>query len=567
MRRFRQPAGRAARARSARKTVGGWFALAVAVTVTQAVGAVPVVAHQTPVAQRTPAPSAVVPGTALAWGSNFFGQLGDGTNADSVAPVSVSLPAGVSVTAVAAGNRHSLALTSAGAVLAWGGNAAGQLGDGTTMDSSTPVSVSLPAGVTVIAIAAGGTHSLALTDEGTVLAWGGNSFGQLGDGTNAHRSTPVSVSLPPGVTVTAVTGGSFHSLAVTAAGAVLAWGDNIFGQLGDGTTSNRSAPVPVGLPAGVTATTVTGGHFHSMAVTSVGAVLAWGNNNFGQLGDGTTTHRGTPGAVSLPAGATVTAITAGSFHSMAVTSVGAVLAWGNNTFGQLGDGTITNRSTPVAVSLPPGTTVVAVAAHDGNHNVALTSAAAALAWGDNPHGQLGNGTTTDSSTPVPVSLPAGATVTAVAAGLQHSLAVVALPPLSTTTLRVTPRSPTADQQVTLTATVTCNTDTPAGTVTFRDNTTVLAATPLTADGIASHTTTLTPGEHSLTADYVSTNTCPESRSVPVAITIDTAPDDPDLPITGPNLPTIVGAAALCILAGAALIRLTGQRRPTSRHLR
>ncbi|WP_018587449.1 Ig-like domain repeat protein [Salinispora arenicola] len=559
MRGIRQRAGCGARARRARKAAGGWFALAMAVTVTQAVGVSPAVA------QNGPSPSAVAADTALAWGDNASGQLGDGSTADSSMPVAVSLPAGVTVTTVAAGAAHNLAVTSAGTILAWGDNSSGQLGDGTTSNRHTPVAVGLPTGVTVTAVAAGAAHSLALTSAGTVLAWGANTIGQLGDGTTIDSPAPVDVNLPPGVTATAVAAGAAHSLAVTSAGTVLAWGDNASGQLGEGTTIPSRTPVVVSLPSGVTATAVAGGDLHSLAVTSAGAVLAWGSNSSGQLGDGTTADRSTPVAVSLSGGTTVTAVAAGIAFSLALSSAGAVLAWGSNSSGQLGDGTTADRSTPVTVSSPAGTTVTAIAGGDA-HGLAVTSVGAAIAWGNNSFGQLGDGTNTDRVTPVAVSLPVGTTtLTAIAAGAAHSVAVAA-PPTSSVTLRVTPSNPEVGQDVTLTATVTCTGNTPTGTVTLHDNTTVLATTSLTTAATASHTTTLAPGEHSLTAVYVSSNACPDSRSVPVSVTVAPAPGDSGLPITGPNLPTTIGAAALFILAGAALIRFTGRRRPTSRHL-
>lgn len=375
----------------------------------------------------------------------------------------------------------------------------------------------------------------------------------------------VAVTVTQAVGVSAAAAQSRPSPSAAAADTALSWGDNASGQLGDGTTIDSPTPVVVSLPTGVTATAVAGGATHSLAVTSAGTVLAWGANAVGQLGDGTTTPSRTPVNVSLPSGATVTAVAGGDAHSLALTSAGDVLAWGSNSSGQLGDGTTTNRSTPVAVSLPGGTTVTALAGGDA-HGLAVASGGAATAWGDNSFGQLGDGTSTDRATPVPVSLPAGATVTTVAAGAAHSVALVA-PPTSSVTLRVTPSSPEAGQDVTLTATVTCTGDTPTGTVTFRDNTTMLATTSLTTAITASHTTTLAPGAHSLTAVYVSSNTCPDSRSAPVSVTVAPLPDDSGLPITGPNLPTTVGTAALFILAGAALIRLTGRRQPTSRHLR
>ncbi|WP_027659655.1 RCC1 domain-containing protein [Salinispora fenicalii] len=504
-------------------------------------------------AQGVPSTAAGPPGIGLAWGSNASGQSGDGTTTDSSIPVAVDLPVGTTITALAGGGLHSLALTSAGTVLAWGGNGSGQLGDGTTTDSSTPVAVDLPVGTTITAIAAGNSHSLALTSAGTVLAWGYNNFGQLGDGTTTDSSTPVAVDLPVGTTITALAGGGFHSLALTSAGAVLAWGTNGSGQLGDGTNTNSSIPVAVDLPVGTTITALAGGRFHSLAVTSVGAGLAWGLNDLGQLGDGTTTDSSIPVAVDLPVGTMITAVAAGDRHSLALTSAGTVLAWGLNATGQLGDGTTTNSSSPVAVDLPVGTTITAVAG--AVHSLALTSAGAVLAWGANDSGQLGDGTTVNSSSPVAVDLPAGTTITAIAGGGFHSLAIVR--PTSTTTLQASPPNPKPDQLVTLAATVTCTGGTPTGTVTFLDGTKVLGTEPLSGSPTATATRTvthLTPGTHSIQARYNGDDHCPASTSNPTAVMV----RKPILPVTGVRLPAILAVGFLLTLTGAALAGAFGR---------
>jgi alpha-tubulin suppressor-like RCC1 family protein len=365
--------------------------------------------------------SAGLPGTGWAWGANWTGQLGNGTTTQSTLPVQVSLPSGTTVTAVAAGNATSLALTSTGQVLGWGRNASGQLGNGTTTDSSTPVLASLPSGTTVTAIATGsGTHSLALTSTGQVLAWGGNQSGQLGDGTTTNSTTPVAVSLPSGTNVIAISTGGYHSLALTSTGQVLAWGRNDWGQLGNGTKIDSSTPVAVSLPSGTTAAAISGAELHSLALTSTGSVLAWGRNANGELGIGTTVDSSVPVAVGLPSGTIVTAIATGMYHNLALTSTGQVEAWGGNPYGQLGDGTMTSATTPVAVSLPSGTIVTTIAGGSMS-SMALTSAGRMLAWGDNLTGQLGDGTTTSRSTPVAViGLPAGV---AIAGGDGQTLAI------------------------------------------------------------------------------------------------------------------------------------------------
>jgi alpha-tubulin suppressor-like RCC1 family protein len=330
----------------------------------------------------SPAPAAVI---AEAWGGNGDGQVGDGTTTTRTAPVAVTgLSSGV--TAVASGGRHSLTIQN-GAAYAWGYNAFGQVGDGTSGTSRTvPVPVpGLGSGVT--AVVGGSLHSLAV-QGGAVYAWGFNGNGQVGDGTTTNRSTPVAVT-GLGSGVTAIAGGGSHNLVVQN-GAAYAWGSNSNGQLGDGTTASRSAPVAVtGMASGVTA--VAGGAAHSLAVRN-GAAFAWGFNLSGQLGDGTSgTDRTAPVAVT-GLGSGVTDVAAGQLHSLALRG-GNVYAWGSNSFGQLGDGTTSTRTTAFQVDPTDLTGIVDVAAGNGT-SYALSSDGSLWAWGLNSTGQLGLGTTT-----------------------------------------------------------------------------------------------------------------------------------------------------------------------------
>ncbi len=364
-------------------------------------------------------------GSLRAWGDDRHGQLGDGTTTGSDTPVAVKLPAGTTVISVRAGGKYSLALTSAGRVLAWGGNFSGQLGVGTTVDRHTPVPVKVPRGIRVIAVSAGGAHSLAVTAAGRVLAWGDNEYGQLGDGTTKDRHVPVRVKLPAGTRAVAVGASYNYSLALTAAGQVWAWGHNGSGQLGDGARADSHVPVRVKLPGGTKPTAIAAGGFDGLVLTAAGRVLAWGDNGFGQLGNGTRHTSTIPVRVRFPAGTKVTAVGAGSLHNLALTSAGRVLAWGYNAFGQLGNGSTTGSDTPARVHLPPRTKVVAVSA-GGGFSLALTAAGRILTWGHNQFGQLGNGTMASSDTPVRVSIPAGLFASALAAGptTRHSLAIV-----------------------------------------------------------------------------------------------------------------------------------------------
>lgn len=375
------------------------------------------------------AEAAPLPPLALAWGSNSSGQLGNGATASSSVPVKADLPPGVRVTAVSGGFGHSLALTSSGHVYAWGSGTSGQLGNGTTANSRVPVEVHLPQGVTATAIAAGFTHSLAVTSTGQVYAWGSNSFGELGDGnTSTRESVPVRVDLPDGVKVTAVAAGR-HSLARTSDGRVYAWGYGLDGALGNGSFAvNSNRPLLVGPLEDVTG--IAAAEFSSYALTSTGQVYSWGQNNFGQLGTGNTVRQSTPVSVQLPAlsqDETVTRIaSANNRHALALTSDGRVLAWGKNEDGQLGIGNSTDSHVPVFVHLPYGVKATAIAAGGTitpGHSLALTSDGRVLAWGSGSSGQLGNEATADSHLPEFVHLPHGVKVTAIAGGGTHSLAI------------------------------------------------------------------------------------------------------------------------------------------------
>ncbi|MDD5223056.1 MAG: MopE-related protein, partial [bacterium] len=287
------------------------------------------------------------------WGYNYYGQVGDGTVTNQTTAVDV---AGLSsgVIAIVLGDSHTCALTSSGGVKCWGSAALGQLGNGNTNGpdtchtgqfcSMTPVDV---AGLTsgVVAISARGNQTCALTASGGVKCWGQNHRGQLGDGTIASRSTPVDVTgLSSGVS--AISTGHLHTCALTISGGVKCWGGNDFGGLGDGTTGESHVPVDVaGFSSGASAISV--GYNHSCALIYSG-VKCWGYNAKGEIGDGTTAVRYGPVDVS-GLDVLVTSLSAGSYQNCILSNTGGIKCWGNNADGQIGDGTIINRSNPVNV--------------------------------------------------------------------------------------------------------------------------------------------------------------------------------------------------------------------------
>ena len=374
-------------------------------------------------------------GTVWAWGANFYGQVGDGTNnnirSTPVQVVNLTDQIGVTVTAIACGGYyHSLALKSDGTVWAWGANNKGQLGNGAVIDSSTPVQVSSLAGVT--AIAGGGFHSLALMSGGTVWAWGNGGDGELGNGTYVDSSTPVQVGglLTPLTGVTAITSGYYHSVALKSDGTAWAWGINSEGELGNPTyqsnpplvNNNSNTPIQV-TGAGPTVTAISSGGFHTLALAPPALPpFGWGDGNDGQTGSGSYPYGSiTPVQVSDPNGVTnlagVRAIAGGGLHSLGLKLDGTVLAWGCPDYPCSRD---TDSLIPMQVT---GLTDVIAIAAGFYHSLALESNGTVWAWGKNANGQLGNGSTTDSLTPVQVIFAPGVTITAIAGGGFHSLAL------------------------------------------------------------------------------------------------------------------------------------------------
>jgi alpha-tubulin suppressor-like RCC1 family protein len=377
----------------------------VTVTVTDSMGASAAVSFSWAVTQ--------IASGEIAWGFGADGELGNGTAPMAqTTPVGVSLPAGVTATATAAGNLDGYALGSDGMVYAWGDGHYGELGNGTTPTQlqKTPVAVSLPAGVSAVAVAANWLTGYALGSNGILYAWGNGQLGQLGDGTTTFiQNTPVAVSFPAGVTVTAVATAGSTAYALGSNGSLYAWGYGADGELGDGTTTaNQTTPVVVSLPSGVTPTAIAGACSTAYVISSLGTVYAWGDGQFGELGNGTTTlTQTTPTAVSLPAGITATDVAAGCSTAYVMGANGSVYAWGSGNYGQLGNGTTTMQTAPVKVSLPAGVNATAITAVKTS-GYAVGSNGALYAWGYGADGELGNGTTTSTqTTPITVSLPVG----------------------------------------------------------------------------------------------------------------------------------------------------------------
>ena len=335
-----------------------------------------------------------------AFGWDTYGQLGDNVLSQRQWPSQVA----ANVSAVSAGNSHTLIVKTDGSLWASGLNSTGQLGDGTTIQRNAPVQI-LSGGVQ--AVAAGSDFSLIVKTDGSLWTMGDNSFGQLGDGTTTQRNAPVQI-LSGGVQ--AISAGGDHSLILKTDGSLWAMGYNYYGQLGDGTTTQRNAPVQI-LSGGVQA--ISAGQSHSLILKTDGSLWAMGWNVSGQLGDGTTTQRNAP--VQILSGG-VQAVAAGQYHSLILKTDGSLWAMGMNSTGQLGDGTTTQRNAPVQI-LASGVQAISGGT---SHSLILKTDGSLWAMGMNSNGQLGDGTTTTRKSPVQI-LPSG--VQSVSASSTFSLVV------------------------------------------------------------------------------------------------------------------------------------------------
>jgi alpha-tubulin suppressor-like RCC1 family protein len=354
------------------------------------------------------------PITALAWGCNLNGRLGDGTVIEKSSPMTV-IGGITNWSQVSAASNHSLGIANKIAY-AWGNNGRGRLGDGTSTDRISPVTV--VGGITDWKQLHGGfQHSLGLTENGITYAWGCNSLGQIGNGTTTSHSSPVTVV--GGITNwSKVSTGGNHNLGLTNTNIAYAWGYNGNGRLGDGTVIDRSSPVTV--VGGITNwSSVSVGNQHSLGLTDDGIAYAWGAGGNGRLGDGTVIDRSSP--VTVVGGiANWSQVSAGTGHSLGVTDTGIAYAWGLGNNGRLGDNTIITRSSPVTVV--GGIANWSQVSAGIFHSLGVTDTGIVYAWGYNLNGRLGDDTIIARSSPVTVA--GGITTwTQISAGGYHSLAL------------------------------------------------------------------------------------------------------------------------------------------------
>ncbi len=348
-------------------------------------------------------------GSLRCWGRNSAGQLGDNTTQNRMEPTTTMLPTGRTAIAVSAGfYQHTCAILDDGSLWCWGQNNAGQLGDGSTTSHNKPTRVNLPTNRTAIDISAGDSHTCAILDDGSIRCWGYNGNGQLGIGSSTSFVTnPANVALPTNRSAVAISSGISHTCAILDNGTILCWGLNEYGQLGDGNNIDQNSPISVNMYSNGTynALHIASGGSHTCAILNNGSVLCWGSNVYGQIGDGTTTtgftNRTTATKTDLPSGRTGVSITTGEDHTCAILDNEELMCWGRNGAGQLGEGSYSNQKLPKHTNLPLGRAGLSIMS-GMSHTCSILADGTMRCWGGNLYGQIGDNTTYNHFDPAKV---------------------------------------------------------------------------------------------------------------------------------------------------------------------
>ena len=343
------------------------------------------------------------------WGRGGQGYLGNGNSDGSFVPSNVDMGGRVAVEMSGTGGHHTCMLLDNGSLSCWGEDWNGQIGHGHYGGWwDTPheyVSLGTNAAVTVVT---GIHHTCAIADDETLWCWGQNTNGQLGTGDYDRRTSPTQIQLPPGRSPVSVTAMFDTTCVVLDNGSGMCWGLNNEGNLGDGTYNDRNEPTPITiLPENRSLVALALGPSHTCGILDDGLVSCWGgNNNYGAFGDGTTNNSTYPRSPQLPSGRTAISIDAGLGHTCVILDNSSGMCWGWNEFGQLGDGTTNNTTTPIFVSMPHGAGLAEISA-GMRHTCGVATNGSLYCWGAHGQGALGLGVDVDSDVPAYVDLGTG----------------------------------------------------------------------------------------------------------------------------------------------------------------
>jgi len=349
------------------------------------------------------------------WGYNLYGQLGDNTSVNNSSPVQ-TIAGGTNWRQVSGGANHTVAIKTDGTLWLWGYNGVGQLGDNTVTSKSSPVQT-IAGGTNWRQVSGGSSHTAAIKTDGTLWLWGFNSNGQLGDNTLTNKSSPVQ-TIAGGTNWRQVACGNSHTAAIKTDGTLWTWGFNIYGQLGDNTTTSKSSPVQT-VVGGTNWRQVASGAIYTAAIKTDGTLWSWGYNLYGQLGDNTSVNKSSP-VQTIAGGTNWRQVASGSSHTSAIKTDGTLWTWGYNTNGQLGDNTTASKGSPVQTVV--GGTNWRQVACGTDHTAAIKTDGTLWSWGYNLYGQLGDNTTTSKSSPVQ-TIVGGNNWKQISCGGNHSTAI------------------------------------------------------------------------------------------------------------------------------------------------
>jgi alpha-tubulin suppressor-like RCC1 family protein len=328
----------------------------------------------------------------LSTGNNFYGELGDNTTTHKSSPIQ-TIAGGTDWHVVANGSFYSGAIKTDGTLWLWGDNYY-NLGDGTTTKRSSPVQT-VAGGTDWIKLSCGYSHVGSIKDDGTLWMWGRNFSGALGDGTTTNIASPIQ-TISSGTDWSSIACGGYHTAAIKTDGTLWVWGYNNNGQLGDNTTTNKSSPIQT-IAGGTDWSSVVCGYTHTTAIKTDGTLWVWGGNGNGQLGDNTVTDKSSP-IQTISSGTDWSSVSNGVYHTTAIKTDGTLWLWGWNNRGQLGDNTTTHKSSPIQTIA--GGTDWAISACGYAYTTATKSDGTWWSWGWNNRGQLGDNTIIDKSSPI-----------------------------------------------------------------------------------------------------------------------------------------------------------------------
>jgi alpha-tubulin suppressor-like RCC1 family protein len=342
----------------------------------------------------TPPEFQFIPGTMWSWGHNGAGQLGDGTVSSKSSPIQVGL---LNDWKQISNSYHSASIKSDGTLWAWGDNTIGQLGQGNTTDTSSPVQVGSLTDWKQVSC--GSNMTAATKTDGTLWVWGSNFVGELGDGTTTSQSSPIQIGLLSNWDHVACDAYGLFTSAIKTDGTLWAWGDNGYGQLGQGNNLSTSSPVQVGSLTDWKQ--VSCGYSRVAAIKTDGTLWGCGYNDRGAMGDNSPFGSGISSPIQIGLLTNWSVVECGNDHNVAIKTDGTLWTWGYNFFGQLGDNTIVNKSSPIQVGVASDW----VTASAGQYNISAIKLDGTLwTWGNNNSGQLGDGTTTPTSSPVQIGM-------------------------------------------------------------------------------------------------------------------------------------------------------------------